>query len=377
MVKVVLAPDSFKESLSSVAAAAAMAEGVRRALAEVEIDCVPMADGGEGTVEALVSATGGSYRKVQVHDPLGREIEASFGLLGDGDCAVIEMAAASGLALVEPQLRNPLLTSTRGTGELILAGLEAGVSRIILGIGGSATVDGGTGMARALGVRFLDSAGNELHEGGASLTELETIDTTGLDGRVKDVRIEVACDVTNPLTGRLGAARIFGPQKGATPQMVQRLENGLCRLGKKIAEQLGQHVAELPGAGAAGGLGAGLVGFLGGRLRSGVELVIDAVGLKDRLAGARLCLTGEGKLDGQSAHGKTVAGVGRLARSMNVPAVVLAGTIGSGAERILNEGIVEFRAIKPQSMPLAEAIRRTPELLARAAEEVAKAYLSA
>jgi len=373
---IVLAPDSFKESLSSIAASQAMAKGVRRACPEAQIDCVPMADGGEGTVQALVWATGGTYCQELVHDPLGRLVEATFGLLGHGDCAVIEMAAASGLELLDPQDRNPLLTSTRGTGELILAAMRAGVKRIILGIGGSATVDGGTGMARALGVRFLDAAGKELPEGGGGLTKLERIDISGLDHRIKNVRIEVACDVNNPLLGERGAARIFAPQKGATPQMVEQLEQSLARLGEKIAQQLAKEVINTPGAGAAGGLGAGLLAFVGGQLKSGVELVIEAVGLADRLVGAGLCITGEGKLDYQSACGKAVMGVGRLAKSMNVPAIVLAGTIGPGAEQVLNEGIIEYYAIKPESMSLPEAMKLAPELLAQAAEQVVRKFFS-
>jgi len=374
--KIVLAPDSFKESLSSVAVARAMARGVRRACPDAEIDSVPMADGGEGTVEALASATGGEYCRKMVHDPLDRPIEATFALLGKGEWAVIEMAQASGLGLIKPKERNPLLSSTRGTGELILSAMEAGAKRIIIGIGGSATVDGGTGMARALGVRFLDAAGNELPEGGGGLAKLERIDASGLDARVQDVEIEIASDVNNPLLGQHGAARIFGPQKGATPKMVEQLEEGLSRLAEKIAEQLGINVRDLPGAGAAGGLGAGLIAFLGGRLRSGVELVIEAVDLAGRLAGAQLCITGEGRLDGQTAHGKTVAGVGRLARGLKVPAVALAGQLGPGAEQVLNEGIVEYLAIKPESMSVQESMARAEELLGEAAEQVARKYIA-
>ena len=371
---IVLAPDSFKESLSSVAAAQAMAQGVRRAYPAARIDCVPMADGGEGTVQALVWATDGTYCKELVHDPLGRPLKATFGLLGSGDCAVIEMAAASGLELLEIQQRNPLLTSTRGTGELILAAEKAGVKRIILGIGGSATVDGGTGMARALGVRFLDAAGKELPEGGGSLAQLETIDISGLAPGIRKVQIDVACDVNNPLVGERGAARVFGPQKGASPEMVEQLERGLARLGEKMAQQLGKDVRYAPGAGAAGGLGAGLMAFLEGELKSGVELVIEAVGLADKLAGARLCITGEGKLDYQSACGKTVMGVARIAKGMNVPVIVLAGTIGAGAEQLLKEGVTEYHSIKPESMSLQESIKRAPELLAETAERVVRKF---
>ena len=372
---IVLAPDSFKESLSSIAAAQAMAQGIRRAYPQAQIDCVPMADGGEGTVQALVWATDGTYCKELVHDPLSRQIEATFGLLGSGDCAVIEMAAASGLGLLAPQQRNPLLTTTRGTGELILAALKAGVSRIILGIGGSATVDGGTGMARALGVRFLDAAGNELPEGGGSLVQLSHIDITGLDPRIENVQIDVACDVNNPLIGEHGAARIFGPQKGATSQMVEQLEQGLARLGDIITQQLTKNVINTPGSGAAGGLGAALMAFLNGYLTSGVDLVIDAVRLADRLTGVDLCLTGEGKLDYQSASGKAVMGVGKLAKRMNVPAIVLAGTIGPGAEKLLDQGITQYHAVTPESMPLTEAVKQAPQLLANTAERVVRNFL--
>ena len=373
---IVLAPDSFKESLSSIAAAEAMAQGVKAACPQARIDCVPMADGGEGTVQALVWATNGTYCKELVHDPLGRPVEATFGLLGSGHCAVIEMAAASGLALVPADKRNPLLTSTRGTGELILAAIKAGVTRIILGIGGSATVDGGTGMAQALGVHFLDANGNELPPGGGSLTELSTIDATGLDLRIRNVRIDVACDVNNPLTGPRGAAHIFGPQKGATPAMVEQLEQGLTCLGRIIAQQLGKDVTKTPGSGAAGGLGAALMAFLNGRLTSGIDLVIDAVRLADRLTGTDLCLTGEGKLDSQSASGKAVMGVGRLAKSMNIPVIVLAGTIGSGAEQVLAQGITQYHAITPESMSLPEAMKQAPRLLAQTAERVVRNFFA-
>ena len=376
ILKVVLAPDSFKESLFSIEVAKAMAQGVRRACPDAQIDSVPMADGGEGTLEALVWATEGVYRQQKVHDPLGRPIQAKFALLGKGQWAAIEMAQASGLELLASKERNPLLTSTQGTGELILGAIEAGAKRIVIGLGGSATVDGGTGMARSLGVRFLDGAGDELPQGGGSLEQLETIDVSGLNKRVKDVRIEVACDVNNPLLGERGAARIFGPQKGATPAMVEQLERGLSKLAEKMAEQLGQDIKDIPGAGAAGGLGAGLVVFLAGQLRSGVELVIEAVGLADRLTRASLCITGEGKLDSQTAHGKTVAGVARLAKSLGVPTVALAGQIGDGAEQVLKEGITDYRSIKPDSMSIQESMDRAAELLTKASEKVVKRFLA-
>ena len=374
--KIVIAPDSFKECLSAREVARAMARGVRDAAPKARIACVPMADGGEGTVEALVDATGGRFVSARVTAPLGNHIRARFGLLGDGRTAVIEMAEASGLPLVPLRKRNPLVTTTRGTGELIAAALDRRVKKILIGIGGSATNDGGAGMASALGVRLLDVKGRPIPPGGGGLARLARIDVSGLDPRVRGVNIEVACDVTNPLTGRSGASAVYGPQKGATPAMVRVLDGNLARLARVIRRDLGLNVARLPGSGAAGGLGAGLVAFLGARLRPGVEMVVDAVGLVGTLRGADLVITGEGRMDRQSAFGKTPVGVARAAKKLGIPVVAICGSIGDGAEAVLTRGIDAYFAVTPRPMPLDESMRRAPELLRTAASQVVRLWLS-
>jgi glycerate kinase len=365
--KIVIAPDSFKGSMTATAAAEAMGRGVRQVLAGAEIDLVPMADGGEGTVEALVTATGGRIVPVRVTGPLGEPVEAFFGLLGDGQTAVIEMAAASGLPHVAPERRNPLLTTTYGTGELVRAALDAGARRLIIGLGGSATVDGGVGMVQALGGRFLDAAGQELPPGGGALTRLARIDLSGLDPRLAACPITAACDVDNPLTGPKGAAAVFGPQKGADPAMVEQLDQGLGRLAAVIRRDLEQDVEHMPGAGAAGGMGGGLVALLGATLRSGVEIVIEASRLRERLAGASLCLTGEGGTDFQTAHGKTPMGVAQAAKAHGVPVLCLSGGLGRDYEAVYTVGIDAVMSIVPGPISLEEAVRRGPELAEAAA----------
>src|SRR5438046_1607325 len=311
--RVIVAPQSFKGSADAVAVASAIARGIRRAWPAARIEEMPLADGGEGTVRALVTATNGGTRRSRVHDPLGREIDAEWGVLGDGVTAVVEMAAASGLPLLEPSERDPRITSTRGTGELILAAATSGAHRIVIGIGGSATNDGGAGMARAFGYRFLDRSGNDLPEGGAALVRLGRIDGQ-TDPRLVRPSIEVACDVRNPLLGPEGASAIYGPQKGATPQMIAELDAALARYADVIEDFVGRNVRDVPGAGAAGGLGAGLLAFLDARLRSGAELVLDATRFASRVAGADLVITGEGRADAQSAYGKLTQAVTHVAR---------------------------------------------------------------
>ncbi len=387
--KVVIAPDSFKECLSAREAARSLARGVRDACPRARVACVPMADGGEGTVEALVDATGGRYVAATVTAPLGNRVRARFGLLGDlsdpdgssgsrrgGRTAVIEMAAASGLPLVPPRRRKPLVTTTRGTGELIAAALDRGARRILIGIGGSATVDGGAGMAAALGVKLLDAKGLPAPPGGGGLARLARIDVSGLDPRVRRARIEVACDVTNPLCGPAGAARVYGPQKGATPAMVRALDRNLARLARIIRRDLGVDVRNLPGSGAAGGLGAGLVAFLGARLRPGVAMVVDAVNLREALRGADLVITGEGRMDRQSAFGKTPVGVAQAAKKFGIPVVAVCGSIGEGADAVLARGIDAYFSIMPGPMSLDEAMRRASELLRRTAAQVMRLYLA-
>jgi glycerate kinase len=370
--KIAVAPDGFKGSLTALQAATCIERGLKQALRGVTVIKIPMADGGGGTARTVAAATGGRMVTRRVTDPLGRPIRASFALTGDGRQAVIEMAEASGLTLLQPRERNPLRTSTRGTGELIRAALDLGVSRITVGLGGSATNDGGTGIARALGVRFLDRQGNDIGEGGGALARLQRLDVSGLERRLRGVAIEAACDVRNPLCGPQGAARVFGPQKGATPAMARELDRALDRLARVIKRDLGQDVRDTPGAGAAGGTGAGLLAFLNARLRPGVELVAEAVGLEQRMRGCNLVITGEGRLDGQTVFGKTVSGVARVAGKLGIPVVALCGSIGKDAHRVHAIGIdAYFSALQE---PLDEALlpARAPAMLETCAEQLGR-----
>ena len=374
--RVVIAPDKFKGSLTAPEAARAMARGVRRVDPRAGIDEVPMADGGEGTVAALVAATGGTHREVEVTGPLGSPVLASFGLLGDGLTAVLEMASASGLSLVPLDRRDPWRATTRGTGELLLAAISAGARRVIVGIGGSATNDGGAGLGQALGFRLLDSDGRELGPGGGELDHLARIDPSVRAAAVHSVEIDVACDVTNPLCGTRGASAVYGPQKGAHGEMVEALDRNLAHFAGIVERDLQVAIRDIPGSGAAGGLGGGLVAFAGGRLQKGVELIIDAVNLRTRLQGADLCLSGEGALDGQSAYGKTAVGVARLAHSLGCPTLALAGSIGPGAEAVLDQGIDAYFSICPGPMPLEDALSRAAELLENATAQALRAFLA-
>ena len=400
--KVVIAPDSFKETLRAADVASALAAGVLDACPDARIDLCPMADGGEGTVEAMVAATGGKLLTTDTFDPLGAPLRAHFGLLGgaagaglpgelglagamshgdeldgpfvEGRTAVIEMAAASGLALVRPDLRDPLRSTTFGTGKLILAALGAGAREIILGIGGSATVDGGCGCAQALGVTFLNRAGEPCICGlaGGGLPDIDRIDLSDRDARIATTKIRVACDVTNPLTGPQGAARVYAPQKGATPEVVEQLEAGMRHLAAVIRRSLGVDVEPLAGAGAAGGLGGGLVAFLGATLERGVEVVASAVGLARRLAGADLCLTGEGKLDSQSRSGKTAFGVAEIARQASVPTVCIPGQASDDAPR---ESFVGVYPLVAQDVSVRQAMLHGPDLLRRRAAQAVREHL--
>ncbi|MFB3738493.1 MAG: glycerate kinase [Candidatus Velamenicoccus archaeovorus] len=325
--RVLVAPDKFRGTLSAAQAARAMATGWRRSRPHDELVELPMADGGEGTLDTLVEALGGERRRVPVRGPLGDPLEAELGLVDGaaGRTAVVEMARASGLELIAASRRDPLRTSTVGTGDLIRAACAEGPVEVLVCIGGSATNDGGAGMAQALGIRLLDARGEEIGSGGGALLELATIDVGGLDPACRSARFVVACDVDNPLTGPQGASAVYGPQKGAGPDEVVLLDRALGHLAAVIHRDLGVDVRDLPGAGAAGGLGAGLVAFLGARLRPGVDLVMDAVGLGPRLEHADLVITGEGSLDEQSLHGKVPAGVLRAAREVGVPATIVCG----------------------------------------------------
>ena len=370
--KIVIAPDSFKGSLTALQVSDAVEQGVKRIFPNVQIEKVPMADGGEGTVQSLVDATGGQLLAESVTDPLGGKVEANYGILGDGVTAVIEMAAASGLPLVPLDKRNPMLTTTYGTGELIKAALERGCRKFIIGIGGSATTDGGGGVAQALGVRLLDSNGKDIEFGGIGLSKLAKIDMSTIDERIAETETVVACDVDNPLTGQRGAARVYGPQKGATPEQVELLDQYLEHFAEIVKRDLGKDVKETPGSGAAGGLGAGLMAFLNAELKSGIDIVIEASDLRKRMAGADLVITGEGQLDEQTAYGKTPTGVSRVAEEMGIPVLAIAGGIKSGAETSYEEGIDAMMSIVPGPISLEEAIERSSELVAETAERAAR-----
>lgn len=376
--RIVAAPDSFKGSLSASKAAESMERGIKRVLPAAGVVRVPLSDGGEGLVDSLVGSTGGSILQKVVTGPLGRPVEAFWGLLGDNRTAVIEMAAASGLPLVPEEERNPLITTTYGTGELIKAALDAGCPRLIIGIGGSATNDGGAGMAQALGVGLRDSRGRELPFGGGSLSRLAKIDTSGLEPRLKGVEILVASDVDNPLTGPRGASRIYGPQKGAAPEMVEELDKALKHYSLVIEQYLGLEVDGRPGSGAAGGLGAGLMAFLGGRLKPGIELVMEAVGFAGHLKGCDLVLTGEGKIDAQSAFGKVPVGVAREAKKRGLPVVALAGSVERSREmeRVYREGVTACFSIVKGPMTLKEAMAQADLLVEEAAAEVMRLWVS-
>jgi glycerate kinase len=361
--RIVVAPDSFKGSLSALAVAEAMERGVRSVFPDASVARVPIADGGEGTVEALVAATGGRLESRRVTGPLGEPVEARWGVLGDGRTAVVEMAAASGLTLVPRERRDPRVTTTRGTGELVRAALDAGLRRVVVGLGGSATNDGGAGLARALGIRFLDDAGRDLPEGGAALARLARVDLAGRDARIAAAEVVVACDVDNPLTGPRGASAVYGPQKGATPAMVAELDAALERFARVAREATGRDVAGLPGAGAAGGLGAGLLFFTPARLRPGVEIVLETTGFDDLVRGADLVLTGEGRTDFQTAMGKAPVGVAAAAKRQGVPVVCLSGGLGPGADEVLARGIDALAVTVPGPMGLEEAVARARELV--------------
>ena len=378
--RILLAPDSFKGSLAAPAVCQALRRGVLRACPDAVIEAVPLADGGEGTTEALVAATGGWLEPVEATGPLveGPRAQGRIGWLGEGATAVLEMACVSGLPLVPEALRNPLHTTSFGTGELIRAALDRGARHLILGIGGSATNDLGAGMAQALGVRFLDPHGEEIRAplSGGQLRQVAAIDAAGLHPALASTRIEVACDVDNPLLGPRGCTAVYGPQKGATEANAVELEAGLEHLIALIEAQYGRSLRDWPGAGAAGGLGAALVAFLGASLRPGVDLVMAATGLAAKLQGVDLVISGEGRLDGQTASGKTVSGVARLARIQGVPLVAIGGGLGEGVDSLYALGVTSVFSLVPGPMKLPEAIERSEELLADAAERVLRLVLA-
>jgi glycerate kinase len=372
--KVVIAPDSFKESLSALEVARAIECGFRQIFPDVQYVLLPMADGGEGTVDSMVAATGGEIVTVSVTGPLGKPVAAFYGLLGDGETAVIEMAAASGLHLAANSERNPRITTSYGTGELILAALERGVKSIILGIGGSATNDGGAGMMQALGAKLLDKNLQPLQPGGAALAQLAHLDLSQLDSRLQQVKITVACDVDNPLCGEKGASAVFGPQKGATPAMVQELDNALHHYGTLLEQATGRAVLNVAGAGAAGGMGAALIGFLAAQLRPGIEIVIETLQLEEALRDADLVITGEGRLDSQSIHGKTPIGVARVAKRHQLPVIGIAGSLAADYQVVHQYGIDAAFSVLDRIVTLEEALAGAARNLEVTARNVAAVW---
>jgi glycerate kinase len=371
--KIVIAPDSFKESLSAPEVAAAIARGWQQVFPDAECLLRPMADGGEGTVDALLAAVGGERRECRVRGPMGAPVAAHWGWLGQAT-AVIEMAAASGLHWVPREQRDACLASSFGTGELILQALDAGATRIILGLGGSATNDGGAGLLQALGVRFVDAAGRELAPGGAALATLDRLDLSGLDARLLQAQIEVAADVDNPLCGPRGASAVFGPQKGATPAQVAELDAALGRYARIVAATLGEDHAQFPGVGAAGGLGFAARALLKASFRPGIELVAELSGLAEAVLGAELVITGEGRMDAQTLHGKTPVGVARVARAAGVPVIALAGSLGEGYQALYQAGIEAAFSLAPGPISLDQAMRGAAAELEARAVDIARVW---
>lgn len=349
--KIIIAPDSFKGSLSAIEVSEAIAQGVKQAYPDAIIEKVPMADGGEGTVECLVNATHGKIYQQEVIGPLGETVLASFGILSDEITAVIEMASASGLPLVPPEKKNPLITTTFGTGQLIKAALDYKCRKMIIGIGGSATNDGGAGMVQALGIRLLDKNGHELGFGGAQLSRLDQIDISQMDERIEKTKFLVASDVQNPLCGPTGASNIYGPQKGATKEMIKILDHSLSHFADIIKRDLGKDIKDIPGAGAAGGLGAGLIAFLDAELKPGIDIVINTVNLAERMKGADLVITGEGEINGSTIYGKTPVGVAKIAKNYHIPVISISALIDKSGWIVKDYGIDYL--IKPENPPLS------------------------
>lgn len=368
--KIVVAPQAFKGSISALDAANAMREGVLRVVPDAEVVMVPVADGGDGTLETLIEGSNGRIHQIEVTGPLGERRIADWGAMGDGATAVLEMARTSGLALVPEELRNPLVATTYGLGDAMRHAMGSGYRRFIVGIGGSATNDAGAGMAQALGVRLLDESGNELEHGGAALARLHTIDMSSLDKLVNECEFLVACDVNNPLTGPTGASAIYGPQKGATPEMIKELDAALSHFADIVVRDIGVEVSDVAGAGAAGGLGGGLIAFVGGQLRAGVDIVLDTVGLDDYLTNCNLVITGEGSMDHSTIYNKAPVGVAARAKRLGIPVVGISGSLGSGFQDVHDHGIDALSAITSGPMTLDEASQRAGELIADATEQV-------
>ncbi len=369
--KIVIAPDSFKGSISAKDICTSVKRGILRVFPNADVIEIPLADGGEGTMENMVYATNGSKRKVEVTGPLGHKVSAEYGVLGDNETVVIEMAQASGLTLLQEHERNPLVTTSFGTGELIKAALDEGYRKMIIGIGGSATNDGGMGMLKALGVKFHKKDGSQLSEGGASLKDLDRIDAAYLDPRVKESTIMIASDVTNPLCGSNGASAIFGPQKGATPEMVKALDEGLDNFSKIVHTQKSVDMRELIGGGAAGGLGATLITFLEAELHSGVQVIMEKLRFEDQIKDADLIITGEGRLDSQTLSGKLINGVSKMAGKHEIPIIALCGGLDIEISQLVQElGLLSAFSIAPGPCTLEEAMVQAADWISERVEAI-------
>lgn len=375
--KIVIAPDSFKESLSAAGVASALARGLRQALPTAEIRECPLGDGGEGTLDAVLAATGGEVREARVTGPLGEPVTARWGWLAEQRTAFVEMASASGLELVPKARRDVRVATSHGTGELLRAALDAGAERLVVAIGGSATNDSGAGVLQALGVRLLDGQGQALAPGGAALASLASLDLTDLHPRLAAVEVVIAADVDNPLCGPQGASQIFGPQKGASPEQVRELDAALAHFATVTAATLGRDVSEQPGAGAAGGVGFAALAFLQATFRPGIEVVAELVGLEEALQDADLAVTGEGRLDGQTLRGKTPAGVLRLAQRHGVPVVAVAGSLGEGYDALYQQGLAAAFSLVPGPLSLEEALAQAEGLLERTARDIGRLWQAA
>ncbi len=370
--KIVIAMDSFKESMSAKEACESVVSGFKPILQDAEYILVPMADGGEGTVQSLVDATNGEIVETTVTGPHNQKVKSFYGMLGDKKTAVIEMASASGLEITPKEFRNPMKTTTIGTGELIAKAIKNGASKIIMGIGGSATNDGGVGLATSLGIKFLDKEQKEIVPCGGELHKIHTIDKSNMIDGLEDIEFIVACDVDNPLTGENGASYVYGPQKGADSEMVKVLDNNLKHLANVIENQLGMSVDNVPGAGAAGGLGAGAIAFLNATLKKGVDIVIETVDLHSKIQDANLVITGEGRIDKQTAFGKTPVGVAKTAKHYNIPVIGIAGCLGDGCETVYDHGIDTVFSIVNNAISIDEAIASGQENLENTAHNIAK-----
>lgn len=368
--KIIVAPDSFKGSLSASQVCWAIKKGIYRVIKDAQVIELPMADGGEGTMENLVCSTKGQKISVKVKDPLGRIIDAEYGVLGDRETVVIETAQASGLTLLKDHERNPLYTSSYGTGQLIKHALNKGYRKFIIGLGGSATNDGGMGMLKALGIKFYDESGQLLNEGGGYLTNLAYYDDSTFDPRIKESSFIIASDVTNPLCGPQGASMVYGPQKGATSEMIKILDKGLSNLAKVIYQQKGIDVRNIPGAGAAGGMGATFIAFFNATLRSGIDIVMEKIQFSQKLREGDLVITGEGKLDQQTLSGKVIVGVSRLAKKLQIPVIALCGTVKLDGEILDELGITAAFSIVDGPCTLLDAQQYASDLIVARTEQI-------